>query len=42
MEDIDPMTLDPGVRRLVMWLRAQDFKTSDSGDGVTKIADGDL
>jgi len=32
---LDPDTLNPGVRRLVMWLRAQGFDTVDSGDGKT-------
>lgn len=39
MEPLDPMTLDPGVRRLVMWLRSLGFNTTDSGDGVSKPAD---
>jgi hypothetical protein len=28
--------LDPGIRRLVLWLRALGFETTDSGDGVSK------
>jgi len=34
---IDAMTLDPGVRSLVMWLRSLGYETTDSGDGVSKI-----
>jgi len=29
--------LDPGVRELVAFLRANRFETTDSGDGVTKV-----
>jgi len=32
--------LDPGIRGVVEWLRAEGFDTMDSGDGVTKGADG--
>ncbi len=32
--------IDPGVRRLVAWLRANGFNTTDSGDGKTKFAQG--
>lgn len=32
--------VDPGVRRLVTWLRENDFNTTDSGDGKTKFAQG--
>lgn len=32
--------LDPGVRRLVVWLASEGFETCDSGDGVTKPASG--
>lgn len=39
---IDLDTIDPGVRRLVRWLRAMGFDTTDSGDGVTKPAAGDV
>jgi hypothetical protein len=35
--DVD---LDPGIRRTVRWLQAEGFRTTDSGDGVTKIAAG--
>jgi hypothetical protein len=31
---------DPGIRRVVAWLRDEGFETTDSGDGVTKIAQG--
>ncbi len=30
--------LDPGIRRTVVCLLANGFRTTDSGDGVTKIA----
>lgn len=39
---VDPLpanivrALDEGVRDLVVWLRAQGFETTDSGDGVSK------
>lgn len=32
--------LDPGIVRLVTWLRANGFKTTDSGDGKAKLAQG--
>lgn len=32
---------DPGIRRVVAWLRERGFKTTDSGDGVTKPSAGD-
>lgn len=32
--------LDPGIRRLVVWLASEGFETCDSGDGVTKPASG--
>lgn len=32
--------LDPGVRRLVVWLRSHGFETTDSGDGKTKFEHG--
>ena len=28
--------LDSGIRQTVEWLRAHDFETTDSGDGVSK------
>lgn len=34
--DLDPATLDPGIRRTVMALRVSGFRTTDSGDGVSK------
>lgn len=33
--------LDPGIRRTVVWLREHGFETSDSGDGISKLAAGD-
>jgi hypothetical protein len=38
--DFDPSQLDPGIRGTVMWLRSCGFKTTDSGDGKAKIAEG--
>jgi len=32
---------DPGIRRVVAWLRARDFETTDSGDGVSKPGIGE-
>ncbi len=32
--------VDPGIARVVAWLRDAGFDTTDSGDGVTKIAQG--
>ncbi len=32
--------VDPGIARVVAWLRAAGFDTTDSGDGVTKLAQG--
>lgn len=32
--------LDPGIRDVVVWLDAHGFRTTDSGDGVTKPAAG--
>jgi hypothetical protein len=32
--------IDPGVRRLVAWLRVSGFRTTDSGDGKIKIEAG--
>jgi hypothetical protein len=29
--------LDPGIRRTVLWLQKNEFRTTDSGDGVTKF-----
>lgn len=29
--------IDPGVRRLVRWLNDRGYRTTDSGDGVTKV-----
>jgi hypothetical protein len=31
--------IDPGVRKLVQWLNENGFKTSDSGDGKSKLAE---
>ena len=33
MSDLDPSTLSPGIRRMVMLLREAGFNTTDSGDG---------
>ncbi len=44
MKELDTSILDPGIRRLVTWLRAKGYNTTDSGDGVSKaesIKDGD-
>lgn len=30
--------LDPGIRETVVWLRKHGFDTTDSGDGVSKLA----
>lgn len=38
---LDLDTIDPGIRRTVAWLRSENFVTTDSGDGRTKIANGD-
>lgn len=38
---IDYALIDPGVRNLVRWLNEKGYATTDSGDGVTKPADGD-
>lgn len=32
--------VDPGVARLVAWLRGHGFETTDSGDGRTKFTQG--
>lgn len=29
--------LDPGIRRTVRWLQKNEFRTTDSGDGVAKF-----
>jgi hypothetical protein len=34
--DFDPNFLDPGIRRVVVWLRSLGYRTTDSGDGVSK------
>ncbi len=36
----DPAELDPGIRDFVCWLNHHRFETTDSGDGVTKLAAG--
>lgn len=36
MSDIDYEKLNPGIRKTVQWLRANGFRTTDSGDGKTK------
>ncbi len=38
--EFDAGELDPGIRRLVVWLRENGFKTTDSGDGKAKLAAG--
>ena len=38
--DVPTEDLDPGVRGLVRWLRANGFDTIDSGDGRSKLVDG--
>lgn len=38
--DVDPVGLDPGIVKTVAWLRANGFKTTDSGDGRTKFTQG--
>ena len=44
LTDADYEKLDPGIRRLVQLLVENDFETTDSGDGKTKLAEfgGDL
>lgn len=40
---VDPKTiaeLDPGIREVVRYLNDHNFATTDSGDGVTKLAAG--
>lgn len=32
--------LDPGIRRTVAWMRAHGFRTTNSGDGKTKLERG--
>lgn len=39
-DDFNPDELDPGIRRLVLWLRELGFETTDSGDGKTKFEQG--
>lgn len=39
-DDFDYEQLDPGIRRVVRLLREASFDTTDSGDGVTKLAAG--
>jgi hypothetical protein len=36
MTRFDPSALDPGIRDVVVRLRAAGFQTTDSGDGVSK------
>lgn len=40
MTDINYEELDPGIRDTVALLRSHGFETTDSGDGVSKFADG--
>ncbi len=37
MADFDYDKLDPGIREFVRWLNVTGYKTSDSGDGVSKV-----
>lgn len=37
---VDPVGLDPGITRTVVWLRGHGFMTTDSGDGKTKFEKG--
>lgn len=32
-------TLDPGIREVVRWLHSLGYKTTDSGDGYSKLPD---
>lgn len=36
----DTEHLDPGIRDVVAWLQLEGFRTSDSGDGVSKFQPG--
>lgn len=38
-DDFDLSQIDHGVRKLVGYLRRRNFRTTDSGDGVSKLAD---
>lgn len=40
MTPFDYDALDPGIRETVRRLNGMCFKTTDSGDGVSKLADG--
>jgi len=40
MSTFDYEQLDPGIRAAVRYLRERAYDTTDSGDGVTKLADG--
>lgn len=42
LEPIDPLALNPGIRRLVAWLRQQGFQTCDSSDGAVHEHECDL
>lgn len=37
---LDPATLDPNIRAVVLFLRDRGFDTCDSGDGVSKLSAG--
>lgn len=41
IDTLDYDALDPGIRTLVRWLRKHGFQTCDSGDGISKGADGE-
>ncbi len=35
--NVDPNTLDPGIKNTVQWLQDHNFTATDSGDGVSKL-----
>lgn len=39
-QPLEEASLDPGVRRLVHWLNERGYRTTDSGDGITKLEIG--
>ena len=41
MTEVPYDELDPGIRETVRWLNKHLFKTTDSGDGVSKFQDPD-
>lgn len=42
LPDEEVAKLDPGIRKVVMWMRGHGFETTDSGDGITKLDAGDF